>query len=62
MLGAIQFIEFKDSLLREDGALALDQEKLMVTVGLDGYALPEIIDRLNYAEPGKKPSSIKDGS
>ena len=62
MLGAIQFIEIKDSLLQEDGTLALDQEKLIATVGLDGYALPKIIDRLHYAEPGQKPSSLKDGS
>ena len=62
MLGAIELIEFNDCLLQEDGALALDKENLMATVGLDGYALPEILDRLHYAEPGQKPGSIDHGS
>ena len=62
LLGAIELIELKDTLLQPDGSLALDKEHLMATVGLDGYALPEILDRLHYAEPGKKPSSIDHGS
>lgn len=61
MLGAIEVIEFKDSLLETDGSLALDKEQLMATAGLDGYALPKIMDRLHYAQPGQKPSSIKHG-
>lgn len=62
MLGSVELIQFKDSLLHEDGALALDKEELISTVGLDGYALPHIIDRLNYAEPGVKPGSKYHGS
>ena len=62
LLGAVEVIEFSDSLLQEDGALALDKEALISTVGLDGYALPKIVDRLKYAEPGKKPSSIIHGA
>ena len=61
MLGAIEVIDFNDSLLQPDGALALDKEKLMATVGLDAYALPDILERLNYAEPGQAPSSIEHG-
>lgn len=62
MLGAIEVIELKDSLVEPDGALSLDKEQIIATVGLDGYALPNILDRLNYAEPGAKPSSINHGA
>ncbi|MCE2611454.1 flavin reductase [Flavobacteriaceae bacterium D16] len=62
MLGAIEIVEINDSLLRTDGSLALDKEQVIATVGLDGYALPEIMDRLEYAQPGHKPNSMNHGT
>ena len=62
MLGAIEIVEINDSLIRTDGSLALDKEQVIATVGLDGYALPEIVDRLEYAQPGHKPNSMNHGT
>ncbi|MCX2719261.1 flavin reductase family protein [Lentiprolixibacter aurantiacus] len=62
LLGAIEIIQVKDSLLQADGTLALDKEEVMATSGLDGYALPKIVDRLNYAQPGQEPGSLSHGT
>lgn len=62
LLGAVKMVAFGESMLQSDGSLALDKAGIMATVGLDGYALPEIIDRFHYAQPGTATRSLKDGT
>ena len=62
LLGTIKLVAFQESMLQADGTLRLDKAGIMATVGLDGYALPEISDRFHYAQPGKTIRSIQDGT
>ncbi len=62
LLGAIKLVAFRDAMQQADGTLALDKAGIMSTVGLDGYALPEILDRFHYAQPDTATRSIKDGT
>ena len=38
---------------KEDGWLQLDKGKVVTVNGLDGYALPKLKKRLQYARPKK---------
>lgn len=58
VLGAIEQMQLQDGLLGEDGWLNLGAGKTITATGLDGYALPELLDRLSYAKPDVKLSSV----
>ncbi|MEP2056219.1 MAG: flavin reductase [Maribacter litoralis] len=51
IIGAIEHIYLPNDILHDDGWLQLDKINTMVTNGLDGYALPKLIQRLSYAKP-----------
>ena len=46
-------IFFKKECLEEDGWLRLDKADSVSINGLDGYALPKLIERYKYAKPKK---------
>ncbi len=59
IIANIEHIYINESIQSEDGWLNLVEAGTVTASGLDAYALPKILDRFSYAEPGKKPHSIK---
>jgi flavin reductase (DIM6/NTAB) family NADH-FMN oxidoreductase RutF len=53
MIAEIKDIFFEKNVLNEDGWLQLDKAKTVTINGLDGYALPTLIERYKYAKPKK---------
>ncbi len=51
IVGEIKLLFIKNKLLLDDGMLQLDKGKIVTINGLDGYALPKLIDRFSYARP-----------
>ena len=51
IIGSIRHIYFEKDLQLEDGFLALEKADTVTVNGLDGYALPKLIDRFQYARP-----------
>jgi len=62
IIGAIEHIYLPEESIAEDGWVHLDKTNAISSVGLDGYALPKIIDRLSYAKPNELSKSIFDGA
>ena len=54
MIAEISDIFFKKECLEEDGWLRLDKADSVSINGLDGYALPKLIERYKYAKPKKE--------
>jgi len=53
MVAEIKDIYFEKDFINEEGWLQLDKAKSVAIHGLDGYALPTVIDRFKYAKPKK---------
>ena len=51
IIASIEAIFFNEHLEHEDGWLQLDKADVVAINGLDGYCLPKIIDRFDYARP-----------
>ncbi|WP_031426143.1 flavin reductase family protein [Flavimarina sp. Hel_I_48] len=63
IIGAIKHIHIAENIQREDGWLDLEAAKTVSINGLDGYALPHLLERLSYAKPDKDLKSLnKDGA
>ena len=58
IVGAMEQIYLQDEIVSEDGFINLEKAGSVSATGLDGYALPRILDRFSYAEPEKEPKSI----
>ena len=58
IIAAIEQIICDESLVGDDHWLRLDKGNVVAINGLDGYALPKIIDRLEYARPDKTQKSL----
>lgn len=58
IIATIENLFFEDNLLHKDYWLQLDRAKVVAINGLDGYALPLLIDRFAYAIPDKPSKSI----
>jgi len=58
IIGAIQHVYLNKEILHQDGWAQLDTAETVSCIGLDGYALPTIIDRFGYAKPDKKTQSL----
>lgn len=56
--GAMEQIYLSDEIVSEDGFINLEEAGTVAATGLDGYALPKILDRFSYAQPGKAAESI----
>ena len=48
---AIEHIFIENHLLNDDGWVKLEDGDVMTINGLDGYALPKLLKRLDYARP-----------
>lgn len=53
IVGKIEHLYIEDQLLGEDGWVQLDKGGIVSINGLDGYALPTLIERFEYARPKK---------
>lgn len=62
IIGAIEHIYLPEECMAEDGWVHLDKTNAISAVGLDGYALPKIIERFAYARPNEPSKSILDGA
>jgi flavin reductase (DIM6/NTAB) family NADH-FMN oxidoreductase RutF len=58
IIASIENLFFEEELLHKDNWLQLDKANVIAINGLDGYALPKLIDRLEYARPNIKEKSI----
>lgn len=58
VIGAIEHIYFDESIQAPDGWLRLDDAETVAINGLDGYALPNLLDRFHYARPGQEIKSF----
>ncbi len=58
IIGAIEQLYIQDHLIHEDGWVQLDKADTVATIGLDGYALPTLLDRFQYAKPDQATTSI----
>ena len=62
IIGAIKHIYIDPEIQAKDGWLNLEQAQTVSIDGLDGYALPQILNRFTYAEPHKPLKSINHNS
>ena len=62
IIGAIEHIYLPEEIMHKDGWIQLDKIDTMATIGLDGYALPKLLHRLQYARPNEKTKIIESGS
>ena len=51
VVGKIEHLYIEDDLLGEDGWVQLDKGDIVTINGLDGYAIPNLIKRFEYAKP-----------
>ncbi len=58
VVGAMEQIYLSDDIISEDGFINLERAGTISATGLDGYALPKILDRFSYAQPDKEIKSI----
>jgi hypothetical protein len=50
-VASIEAIFYEEEVKTADNWLQLDKGKVVAINGLDGYALPELLERLPYARP-----------
>ncbi len=54
IIASIEAVFYEEELLTSDHWLQLDKAKVVAINGLDGYALPELLERFPYARPKVK--------
>lgn len=58
IIGQIEHIYLPEDLIHADGWVQLDKAESIATIGLDGYALPTLLDRLAYPKPNEATKSL----
>ena len=58
IIGKVEHLYLEMDHVKDDGWVALDKSETVAIVGLDGYALPQVLERLSYAKPDEKVISI----
>lgn len=58
VIGAIEHIYLPEELIHTDGWVQLDKAETITNIGLDGYALPTLLDRFTYAKPDEVTKSL----
>jgi flavin reductase (DIM6/NTAB) family NADH-FMN oxidoreductase RutF len=53
VIASIEAVFYEKELLSPDNWLQLDKGKVVAINGLDGYALPQLLERFSYARPKK---------
>lgn len=51
IIASVEHLFFDENLQHKDGWLQLDKANVVAINGLDGYCLPKLIDRFQYARP-----------
>jgi flavin reductase (DIM6/NTAB) family NADH-FMN oxidoreductase RutF len=59
VIASIEHLFFDENLQHEDGWLQLDKANVISINGLDGYCLPKLLDRFEYARPNVETKSFK---
>ena len=59
IIGAIEHIYLREEILHTDGWVQLDKADTVSAIGLDGYALPTLLNRFAYAKPDEDVKSIR---
>jgi hypothetical protein len=49
VIASIESLFFDENLRHEDGWLQIEKGNVVAITGLDGYCLPKLIDRFEYA-------------
>ncbi len=62
VIGAIKHIYLPKEVLHEDGWVQLDKAQTVSANGLDGYALPKLLDRFAYPQPDQETQSLDHGA
>lgn len=63
IIASIEEIYFEEKMLNHDYWLQLEKGNIVTVNGLDGYCLPKLLDRFEYARPnGMTKSMLKNGS
>lgn len=58
IIGAIEHIYLPEELIHKDGWVQLDKADTVAAIGLDGYALPHLLDRFAYAKPDEETKTL----
>lgn len=58
IIAEIEHLYFEENMLNKDYWLQLDKANVVTINGLDGYALPSLLDRFEYARPDVPTKSI----
>lgn len=58
VVAGIEHLYFEEGIQMPDGWLRLEDADTVAINGLDGYALPVLLDRFQYARPGKEIKSF----
>ena len=58
IIATIEHLFFDENLQHKDGWLQLDKANVVTINGLDGYCLPKLIDRFQYARPNIETKSF----
>jgi len=58
LIASIEEIFFDEKLQHKDGWLQLDRANVIAINGLDGYCLPKLVDRFQYARPDVETKSF----
>lgn len=51
VVGAVEHLFVQEEMLLEDGYVQLDKGEVVTVNGIDGYALPQLLERFPYARP-----------
>ena len=58
IIATIEHLFFNENMQHKDGWLQLDKANVVAINGLDGYCLPKLIDRFQYARPNIETKSF----
>lgn len=62
IIAAIEHIYINQPIIENDGWINLPKAQTVTNIGLDGYALPTLLDRFDYAKPLEETSSLETNS
>ena len=58
IIASVEELYVDENLLHDDNWIQLDRGNVIAINGLDGYAVPKIVDRFNYARPDQPTKSM----
>jgi len=53
VIGAVEHIYLPEDIIQKDGWVKLDEIDTIANIGIDGYALPQLLKRFGYAKPNE---------